>query len=159
MAVIVFIVVVGVFVQKSSGINFPGIKTPEPSAPVQKTILISNKKISVEVADTNEVRAKGLSGRESLGESSGMLFVFDEKDVTPVFWMKGMLIPLDFIWIEGGKIVQIDKEVVKPAADTPDDKLKTYSPVKPVDYVLEVNAGFTDKNNIKVGDSVELDST
>jgi uncharacterized membrane protein (UPF0127 family) len=70
--------------------------------------------------------------------------------------MKDMLIPLDFIWVANGKIVKIDKNVPAPAPNTPDGNLKTYSPGTPIDYVLEVNAGFSDKNNIKVGDSVNL---
>lgn len=64
---------------------------------------------------------------------------------------------IDIIWIKDGKIIQIDKNVEAPAVGTPDNKLKLYSPKSAVDYVLEVNSGYSDLNNIKVGDSVLID--
>jgi uncharacterized membrane protein (UPF0127 family) len=70
--------------------------------------------------------------------------------------MKEMLIPLDFIWISGTKIVKIDKNIQAPDANTPDVKLEKIKPDQPVDYVLEVNSGFSDANNIKVNDPVIL---
>jgi uncharacterized membrane protein (UPF0127 family) len=145
LAVIVFIVVVGLFIQKST-----------PTASPQKTITIDNVKIGVQVADTEAKRTKGLSGVAVLDAASGMLFVFGSKGVTPIFWMKDMLIPLDIIWISGGKIVRIDKNIPSPTPGTPDINLKTYSAGQPIDYVLEVNAQFADKNKIKVGDAVDL---
>ena len=85
-----------------------------------------------------------------------MLFTFDPQNVTPGFWMKEMLIPIDIIWIEGGHVVKIDKNVEAPKENTPDSELKIYTPDTPIDYVLEVNAGFSDKNSIKVTDTVIL---
>ena len=147
LAVAAFITVVGYFYKNPQKINI--------SAP-QNSVKIAEVKIPVELADTNEKRAKGLSDRTSLDENSGMLFVFDKKSITPVFWMKDMLIPIDMIWIGDGKIVKIDKNVPAPVAGTPDNKLPNYSPGSPIDYVLEVNSGFSDKNKFKVGDSVDL---
>lgn len=146
LAVIVFIVVVGVFVQKSSSMT----------ALPQKTISVASKKLSVQIADTQTNREKGLSGVSNLDAGGGMLFIFDSKAVTPVFWMKDMLIPLDIIWIANSKIVRIDKNIPTPASGTADINLKTYSAGQPIDYVLEVNAGFSVKNNIGVGDAVDL---
>jgi hypothetical protein len=158
LAVAVFIIAVGVFVQKSSSLGLSGIFSPQPSSIPEKSITINSTKINVQIADTPDKRAKGLSGTTSLKEGSGMLFVFDTKGVTPLFWMKDMLIPIDIIWIGSGKIVRIDKNVPIPAPGTPDDNLKTYSTGAPIDYVLEVNAGFSEKNKINVGDGVELSS-
>lgn len=155
LAVIAFIIIVGIFSRKSS-LGLPGVGTPVPSAIPQKTLIIDGITIHVEIADTAAKRAQGLSGVSTLGEDNGMLFVFDTGDVTPTFWMKDMLIPLDMIWISHGKIAHIDKNVPKPAANTPDNQLKTYSAGTPIDYVLEVNAGFSDKNKVKVGDLVNL---
>ena len=158
LAVIVFIVVVGILVQKSPSLGLSGIFAPQPSAISEKTISIGTQKLSVQIADTEDKRTKGLSSVTSLKADSGMLFVFDAKQVTPLFWMKGMLIPLDFIWVANGKIVRIDKNIPAPAPNTPNGNLKTYSAGVPIDYVLEVNAGFSDKNKIKVGDSIDLTS-
>lgn len=156
LAVIIFIVVIGIFVQKSSSFGLSVNKTASPSTPPEKTISVGLKKIQVQIADTTSKRSKGLSGVTSLKADSGMLFIFDSKQVTPLFWMKDMKIALDIIWIGGGKIVRIDKNVPVPAPGTPDTGLKTYSAGAPIDYVLEVNTSFSDKNKLKVGDSVDL---
>ncbi len=117
-----------------------------------KIIKIENTEIEVEVARTSEERSKGLGGRTSLAENSGMVFVFNQNS-TPVFWMKDTKIPLDLIWINDNKIIGIDKNV--PVEEGVADKnLKKYPAPSAVDYVLEVNAGFSDKNSIKVGQSL-----
>lgn len=147
--VALFIVAVGIFIQKSSLINQP--KTAVATNP---TVSIGDKVIKLEVVKTTEEREKGLSGRTSLDSDSGMLFVFSDKEYSPAFWMKGMLIPLDIIWIKDGKIIKIHKNVPVPSANTPDNKLKTYTSESAVNYVLEVNSGYSDANKFKVGDTV-----
>lgn len=152
-ATAVFITVIGMFIT-----NRFSFLPAQPAKNVEKgaTVVINDKEISIEVSKTKEERAKGLSDRTSLDENSGMLFIFEEGTGSPVFWMKGMLMPIDIVWIDQDKIIRIDGSVPAPEANTPDDKLKTYSAGKSVDYVLEVNAGFCDTNSIKVGDSVTI---
>lgn len=105
----------------------------------------------IEVANNNVTRTKGLSGRESLGENEGMLFIFEKPD-THSFWMKGMNFPLDIIWISDGQVVEISENL--PPAALPN--LTVYSPHQPVNMVLEVNAGAARDKGIKAGDSIEL---
>ena len=156
LAVVAFVVVIGLFVQKSSSLRFAGFGVPQPTTGPLKTISIGKSKIQVQLADTPEKRVRGLSGTAKLEAGEGMLFTFDSKGTTSTFWMKDMLIPLDIVWISGGEVVKIDKNVPVPAANTPDVKLKTYSAGTPIDYVLEVNSGFCDQNDIKVGNTVDL---
>lgn len=153
--VAIFIIFVGVLVKNPSklGIQMPPTGTQKPS---QKEVKVEGKTIKVTVVDTNETRAKGLSGTTSLEENSGMLFIFDSKDVIPTFWMKDMKIGIDIIWINDDKIVQIDKNLAAPAEGTTDDKLRLYKPLTKIDYVLEVNSGFSDKNGFKVGSEVSI---
>lgn len=153
LGVIAFITIVGLFARKTGTINIPGSVPSTVSN--TKVITVNSSKINVEIASDKESRTKGLSGRSTLGESNGMLFVFESKDVTPIFWMKDMEIPLDIIWINDGKVVKIDKNIQAPKNGTPDNQLATYSPGQPIDYVLEVNSGFSDKNNIQVGSTVD----
>jgi len=85
-----------------------------------------------------------------LGDYDGMLFVFDE-DVANPFWMKDMLIPIDIVFVDSqGFIVDIK------ADEQPCDS--TYCPqIYSKDlyrYVLEVNAGFCEENEIEVGYSM-----
>lgn len=118
-------------------------------------IKIDHLQLRVEIADTEQSRETGLSYREKLEENTGMLFVFNNPTVA-FFWMKDMKFPLDMIWIKYDKIVGINSNVPIPKPDTPLNQLPKYSPKEKVNYVLETNAGFVDKNNIRVGDSVEI---
>jgi uncharacterized protein len=153
-AVAIFITLVGIYTQKPDMLNFD--KKSSTTNAQQKTMTVGNKSVQIEIANNESLREKGLGGRSFLPQDSGMLFVFDTKNAKPTFWMKNMLIPLDFIWISGTKIVQIDRNVAAPSANTPDAKLEKIKPSQPVDYVLEVNSGFSDTNNLKVDDSVVL---
>lgn len=148
LGVIVFISCVGILIKKSDS-----LKT-HSSEINYKEVKIKNILIKAEVAQSEDERKKGLSGRDNLAPDSGMLFVLGTK-TQPTFWMKGMKIPLDIIWIDDNKIVKIDKNIPSPQIDTPDDKLELYQSKQPVDYVLEVNAGFCDQNKIQIGDMYE----
>lgn len=117
------------------------------------TVTIGNAVIEVSLARTSAEKARGLSGTVQLAENSGMLFEFNPK-AKPNFWMKDMLIPLDIIWIADSKVTGVEKNVPPPELGTDDARLQLYYPLTPIDYVLEVNAGFSDKNNIKEGDAV-----
>ncbi len=120
-----------------------------------RKLFIGKIPINIEVSDTPELMEKGLSGRENLESDSGMLFVFKSYTNT-YFWMKDMKFPLDMIWIRDDKIIDISKNVPIPKPDTPLNQLPKYSPKEKVNYVLEVNAGFTEKNDIKIGDGVTI---
>lgn len=152
--VIISISVAGFFIKKHPN-NTPITTNKETN---QKIVTIGVKNINIEIANTNKLREKGLGNRSSLPENNGMLFVFDSKPVMVNFWMKDMLMPIDIIWITNNKITKIDKNVPFYPAGTPDNQLKVYGPVSPIDYVLEVNSGFSAKNNIMVGDVVTLPS-
>jgi uncharacterized protein len=118
----------------------------------QPYVRINSLEIPVEVAADAISRVKGLSGRTSLDEGSGMLFIFDKPGIYS-FWMPDMNFPIDIIWINDAKVVDISKNV-------PNDfsllNFRAYKPSQPSQYVLEVNAGFAEKENIKIGDAVSL---
>lgn len=152
LGVAAFIILVGLFVKNPQKFGF--IQPPPASS--LKEMKIGENTVKITLAKTQEERAKGLSGVSSLPADQGMLFVFDQKDTFPSFWMKDMVIPIDIIWMNDEKVAKIDKNIGPPAAETLDKNLKLFRPDKPIDYVLEVNAGFSDKNNIKTGDSVQM---
>src|SRR3989344_1028513 len=106
-------------------------------------IEIAHKKIFIEIADTESKRVQGLSERAMLPEDSGMFFIFPHEDRYE-FWMKNMNFPIDIIWIDKDFIVQ---DITKYAA--PEAFPNTFTPRVPIQYVLEVNAGFADKNKIE----------
>jgi len=146
-----------------------------PTDVYSNPLTVGNKKILVEIADTPQKKQQGLSGREKLKDNQGMLFDFSDVDnALPGFWMKQMKFDLDLIWIKNnpstvstgaqggeqsrttgsGRIVGITADVPHPQSE--DDKLPLYYPPGPVDQVLEVNAGWSRENGIKIGDEVKL---
>ncbi len=105
----------------------------------------------VEVAGTPGEKVTGLSGRDGLAEDAGMLFVYEEADRYS-FWMKDMNFPLDFIWINEDRVVDLDKNITPEDVQPP----KAISPKVKADKVLEVKAGSIEKYNIETGDRVQL---
>lgn len=150
---LILITGVGVFLfsPKGSKINLPFV----PQQPIFSNLEISGAVLKVELADTAAKRAKGLSGRQGLKESEGMLFVFEKADKHP-FWMKGISFPLDFVWINGSKVVDILQNIQPPNPGQQDASLSIYSSKVETDKVLEVAAGTVEKLDIKVGDVIKL---
>ena len=154
-AVAVLVIILGIITKLNQAKNESGDAATENQED-RSFIEVSGVRIFIEIADTPEKQQEGLSGREVLGENEGMLFIFSSKDTRPSFWMKGMLIPLDFIWIDDNRVIQVHKNVQPPKPDTPERELQVLAPEYPIDYVLEVNAGFVEKNNVQVGDNIKL---
>lgn len=135
-------------VQADSLVQEQGGDMPAAAEVVLATIVVNGKEFSVEIAKTDEEKAKGLSGRESLPENSGMWFVF-ERPVQERFWMQGMEMPLDMIFVdENMKVVHVAENAVPGSTEL-------ISSPAPFMYVLELNAGTAAKNSIKAGDLVE----
>jgi uncharacterized protein len=106
------------------------------------------KKIDVEIADGDNERHLGLMYRESMNEDQGMLFMFPSEEPQS-FYMKNTVLPLDIIYVSSKKqIVKIYKNAV-PYSET------SLPSLKPCQYVVEVNAGFTDKFKIKEGSYID----
>lgn len=102
---------------------------------------------TVEIADTEAAREKGLMYRRSLPEGSGMLFDF-HKDQEVAFWMQNTYIPLDMIFIRGdGRILRI-AENAEPLS------IRQIPSGGPVRAVLEVIGGTARKLGIAPGDRV-----
>lgn len=93
----------------------------------------------VYVADTPELRQRGLSGVEDLPREAGMLFLFPD-DTSTGFWMKDTLIPLSiaFLAADGTVLEVLDMEPCEA------DPCPTYSPGVSYRAALEVNEGRFD---------------
>ncbi len=107
------------------------------------------KELRIEIADNDYERQTGLMYRKHLDTNHGMLFIFDQIQVRS-FYMKNTYIPLDIVYIDSNKtIVNIAKNT-KPL-----DETSVYSE-DVVKYVLEINAGLSDKWNLKPGDKISF---
>ena len=102
---------------------------------------------TVEIADTDELRARGLMFRQRLPEDRGMLFDFGAP--RPVsMWMKNTYISLDMLFIrEDGTIAYIAENTVPKSLDT-------VGISEPVLAVLELAGGTSKKLGIRAGDTV-----
>jgi uncharacterized membrane protein (UPF0127 family) len=116
----------------------------------KKEIIINNEKLTVDVANDDRERYQGLSNREKLGKNQGMLFVHDWLSKHQ-YVMRGMKFDLDFIFIKDDKVVDIAKNVSK------DFKGKIQGATE-YDKILEVPAGWVDRNGIGLGDVVGIDN-
>ncbi|MDP3957947.1 MAG: DUF192 domain-containing protein [bacterium] len=118
-------------------------------------VAIGDARVEVAVARTPAEQARGLSGVESLGDGEGMLFVF-EVSGRHAFWMKGMKISIDIIWLdEQGAVVGIE-ENASPSSYRSDNDAETFSPAQDARYVLEVRAGFAEAHGVEIGDKAQF---
>ena len=78
-----------------------------------------------------------------------------DQSSAPRIWMKGMRFPLDLVWINDGRVVDVSANVPDQPG-TPDAQLPIYSPSNPANRVLEVNSGWAERNGVEPGDTVRL---
>ncbi len=115
------------------------------------TIITKNgktHKFTIEIADTPELRAKGLMFVQNLAPNSGMLFDFKTEQQV-AFWMQNTFIPLDIIFIAANgeiKNIHVNARPQDPTAIPSDG---------PVRFVLEIPGGRTLELGIAKGDKLE----
>ena len=121
------------------------------------TIILDDKTLEVQIADSDSLRARGLMFQNELSYNEGMLFVFDGPDTRPM-WMLNMQFNLDIIWFdEDANVVAIEKDV-PPCKTTVEVVACRENGVSGdnAKYVLEVTAGFVDKFNITESSKMEI---
>jgi hypothetical protein len=111
-------------------------------------VKIKKAKVYVEIAKTEQQRARGLKYRTKLSEDFGMLFIYPFEDYRS-FWMEDTRIPLSIAFIKK------DLTILSIHDMKPFDK-KTTDSEEMVMYALEVNKGWFEKHGIKPGDKVKL---
>lgn len=141
----------------TSSATTPPSATPAADGPVFKKegqlSFISKTKgdtirtIDIEIAETDEERARGLMDRKSMQDTQGMLFIFSAPEEQS-FWMKNTYISLDIMYVnENFEIVSIQKY----ATPLSEESLPSF---KKAQYVVETNAGFADKYKVAYGDKI-----
>ena len=111
------------------------------------TALINNSLVPLETMNTPEQQMTGMMGRDSL--EGGMLFPYDTVQRRD-FHMKNCKIPLDIIFIKQDKINNIHHNC--PPCKQND--CPNYSGM--ADNVLELSGGYCKRNNINIGDKINL---
>lgn len=116
------------------------------------SITIDGIELNVELAETSEEKARGLSERDGLAEDQGMLFIYDSPAFYS-FWMKDMNFPIDIIWInEDFQVVDITKNFKTESFP------QKVEPQDPAQYVIEVNAGWAESRRIHIRSPVSFNN-
>lgn len=106
-------------------------------------------KLDIEFAESDYETETGLMYRNSMKKNRGMLFVSPTVRMHN-FYMKNTEFPLDLIFIKADSTIGSFQENAQPF-----DEASLSSKV-PVKFVLEVNAGLSEKWQLEVGDKVEF---
>ncbi len=112
-------------------------------------IIFKDQPLHVLLAKNPKQWYKGLGGRQDLGNFDGMLFLFPfyEKHA---FVMRDMEFSLDIIWFSGGTVVDMAPNVPVFPQDRP------YIPRIEANAVLELPAGWIDRYDVKIGDTLHV---
>ena len=110
------------------------------------TVLV---KMDIEIAETDYETQTGLMYRKGMEDNQGMLFVFPDEAMHS-FYMKNTEFPLDLIFIKADSTIASFQENAQPF-----NEMGLSSKV-PVQFVLEVNAGNTEKWDLEIGDKVAI---
>lgn len=116
---------------------------PQPKLPTVK-LWLGAQELVAEVARTSTQVQTGMMFRESMADNEGMIFVFPGPHQA-AFWMKNTLVPLSCAYIDpDGTILEIhdmkprDESAIQAGSDR-------------IQYVLETNQGWFERNKVGVG--------
>jgi uncharacterized membrane protein (UPF0127 family) len=138
--------------QNNLSVPAPDIQDLKPVSYPDKIIgRIGEGYFNFEVADTQEEKTKGLSGRDQLPDTDAMLFTFVAEGRN-CFWMKDMKFAIDMLWFNADK-----KLVYEKRNATPESYPESFCPDVPAKYVVEVTSGVAEKNQIKLGDYLQIE--
>jgi len=109
---------------------------------------LAGHRYSVEIADNDEERARGLMFRDSMDASHGMLFIHESEE-PQAYWMKNTHIPLDILYFDDKHKLVTQQRDVPPCSLG--DRCPPYASNAPARYVLELNAGEAARINLQDG--------
>lgn len=117
-------------------------------------VVLKEKELNVLVAKTLYQQHKGLGGREEPKGFSGMIFPYSYS-AKHAMMMREMEFPIDIIWLNNGKVVDLAPNVpIEPGV--PEEQLKKYYPRADANLVLELPAGWSEENELKIGDKLQI---
>jgi len=112
---------------------------------------VGGERFSIEIADDNMERARGLMFRDELAPGHGMLFIHDREE-PQAYWMKNTRIPLDILYFDHSRRLVSQQRDVPPCSAG--NACPSYPSNAPARYVLELNAG--EARRLGLQDDTEL---
>ena len=121
----------------------------------EKTLIrLGDNELVVEVADTAAKRDTGLMFRKTLPADAGMLFVFEKEKIVSL-WMKNTYIPLSVGFFDKDQVL-VEVQHMEPVRSIIQINLPHYQGSQPAKYALEMNSGWFQENNIRLGSRFEI---
>jgi uncharacterized membrane protein (UPF0127 family) len=114
---------------------------------------LGGHRYTVEVADDEAERARGLMFRDSLAADRGMLFIHDRQE-QQAYWMKNTRIPLDILYFDNARKLVSQQRDVPPC--TLGDRCPPEPSGAPARYVLELNAGEAARLGLQDGAAIDF---
>ena len=99
------------------------------------------------VASNRAQQMRGLMHVRALPDFTGMIFIYSQAGIRSM-WMKNTYISLDMLFIRG------DGTVASVIANTTPLSLESQRSTEPVNFVLELNAGMTER--LHIGDQSRI---
>lgn len=112
------------------------------------TLQVGGHEVTVEVAETDAQRQRGLMERDSLARDHGMLFVYP-RPRTLSFWMRNTDIPLSIAYISQDGVI-VDIQQMEPHTQ------QQHPSREPAMYALEMNQGWFEGHGVSVGDRIQF---
>jgi uncharacterized membrane protein (UPF0127 family) len=126
-----------------------------PAPPAEARITVGQTPLTVQLAVTPAQQTLGLGYRNGLAQGAGMLFVFDVPQIQ-TFWMKGMRFCLDIVWVSSTQVVGAAESVCPDPPGIADADRPVQTSPAPVQYVLELPAGWLKQHGYGAGTPVDL---
>ena len=121
-----------------------------PNTGAAQSIDLNNYLDEIEIANTFELRKKGLMNIKNISDDYGMFFAWDYTK-TQCMWMKNTPAELNVAYInKNGKIIEIHH--MEPFSEV------SVCSSKPVLYALEVKKDWFKHNKIQVGDIININN-
>ena len=153
--IVIFTFLSGYFIyqiRQAKNVLYVSQKSQTNNIQTSKKVCIKNNCFEAKVAKTYEELTRGLMFIDHLDNDKGMLFLFTAESKYQ-FWMKNTLIPLDMIWINKDHQIVFIKENAQPCGQ---GSCPLITPTQDANYVLEINAGISQKINLAIGDYVSF---
>jgi uncharacterized membrane protein (UPF0127 family) len=129
----------------------PGVDRPQPKLPMERLVIVGRDgrrhEFNVEMAVTPDHQMIGLMFRPEVPANEGMLFDWGTPRESSM-WMRNTIASLDMVFIAADGSVHRIAERTVPYSLTPIDSRG------PVRATLELQAGITERLDIRVGDRV-----
>jgi len=109
---------------------------------------LGGQRYSIEIADDDAERARGLMFRDEMAADHGMLFIHDSEGPQS-YWMKNTRIPLDILYFDDNRRLVSQQRDVPPCSLG--DQCPPYPSDAPARYVLELNAGQAARLKLETG--------